>query len=338
VVARVDRDRRLDTERHHTVTHLLHALLRRKLGDHVRQAGSLVAPEKMTFDFTHPDPVAPDVLRALEDEANAAVLEDLDVSREILPFEEARARGAMALFGEKYGDTVRMLTIGEGLSRELCGGCHVLHTGEIGPVRIVREESVAGGVRRIHVVTGRRAIQHFRAREDALAEAADALKAAPEAVPERVRRLQEERREIERRLAEARQAAARGTGDLLQRRIEVDGTSVVTYRADPLDMDDLRSIGDAVRDGLRSGVAVVGAELNGKAAILALVTDDLVRSGRISAVDVVRRVGALVGGAGGGKPHLAQAGGRDVEKIDEALDRAPELVRELLAGAGGSPG
>jgi alanyl-tRNA synthetase len=118
----------------------------------------------------------------------------------------------------------------------------------------------------------------------------------------------------------------------------VDGTSVVTYRADPLDMDDLRSIGDAVRDGLRSGVAVVGAELNGKAAILALVTDDLVRSGRISAVDVVRRVGALVGGAGGGKPHLAQAGGRDVEKIDEALDRAPELVRELLAGAGGSPG
>jgi alanyl-tRNA synthetase len=211
----------------------------------------------------------------------------------------------------------------------------VLHTGEIGPVRIVREESVAGGVRRIHVVTGRRAIQHFRAREDALVEAADALKAAPESVPERVRRLQDERREIERRLAEARQAAARGAGDLLQRRIEVDGTSVVTYRADPLDMDDLRSIGDAVRDGLRSGVAVVGAELNGKAAILALVTDDLVRSGRISAVEVVRRVGAVVGGSGGGKPHLAQAGGRDVEKIDEALERAPELVRELLTGSAG---
>jgi alanyl-tRNA synthetase len=335
VVARVDRDRRLDTERHHTVTHLLHALLRRKLGEHVRQAGSLVAPEKMTFDFTHPEPVAPDVLRALEDEANEAVLQDLDVARQVLPFEEARTLGAMALFGEKYGDTVRMVTIGDGLSRELCGGCHVLHTGEIGPVRIVREESVAGGVRRIHVVTGRRAIQHFRAREDALVEAADALKAAPESVPERVRRLQYERREIERRLAEARQAAARGAGDLLQRRIEVDGTSVVTYRADPLDMDDLRSIGDAVRDGLRSGVAVVGAELNGKAAILALVTDDLVRSGRISAVEVVRRVGAVVGGSGGGKPHLAQAGGRDVEKIDEALERAPELVRELLTGSAG---
>ncbi|HEY7460658.1 MAG TPA: alanine--tRNA ligase [Gemmatimonadota bacterium] len=330
VVARVDGERRLDTERHHTVTHLLHALLRRKLGEHVRQAGSLVAPDKMTFDFTHPEALREETLRALEDEANELVLSDLEVHKELLPFQEARARGAMALFGEKYGDVVRMVTVGAGVSRELCGGCHVLRTGEIGPVRIVREESAAGGVRRIHVVTGRRALAWFRSREDVLAAAAEALKAAPDAVAERVQRLQEERRDAERKLASVRQAALGGDGDLLRNRIDVNGTAIVTYRAEPVSMDDLRAIGDAMRGKLRSGVAVIGAELNGKAAILALVTDDLARAGRISAVDVVKRIGAIVGGSGGGKPTLAQAGGKDVERLDEALERAPAVVRELL--------
>ncbi len=330
VVARVDGERRLDTERHHTVTHLLHALLRRRLGEHVRQAGSLVAPDKMTFDFTHPEALREETLRALEDEANQLVLSDLEVRKELLPFQGARARGAMALFGEKYGDVVRMVTIGAGVSRELCGGCHVLRTGEIGPVRIVREESVAGGVRRIHVVTGRRALAWFRSREDVLAAAAEALKAAPEAVAERVQRLQEERRDAERKLASVRQAALGGDGDLLRNRTAVNGTAIVTYRAEPVSMDDLRAIGDAMRGKLRSGVAVIGAELNGKAAILALVTDDLARAGRISAVDVVKRIGAIVGGSGGGKPTLAQAGGKDVERLDEALERAPAVVRELL--------
>jgi alanyl-tRNA synthetase len=332
VVARVDRDRRLDTERHHTVTHLLHAVLRRRLGEHVRQAGSLVAPEKMTFDFTHPEPLAGDQLLAMEDEANELVLTDLEVTKEILPYREARERGAMALFGEKYGETVRMVSIGGDVSRELCGGCHVFRTGEIGPVRIVKEESVAGGVRRIHVVTGRRALAHFRAREEALIAAAESLRTAPEGVAERVLRLQEERREIERRLASARQAALGGDGDLLRNRTDVNGTVIVTYRAEPLNMEDLRAIGDAMRSKLGSGVGVIGAELNGKAAILALVTDDLVASGRLSAVDVVKRVGGIVGGSGGGKPHLAQAGGREIGKIDEALERAPELIRELLEG------
>jgi alanyl-tRNA synthetase len=238
----------------------------------------------------------------------------------------------MALFGEKYGDVVRMVTIGEGVSRELCGGCHVLRTGEIGPIRIVREESVAGGVRRIHVVTGRRALAWLRAREEVLAAAAEALRAAPEAVAERVLRLQEERRDLERKLTSVRQAALGGDGDLLRNRVEVDGTAVVTYRAEPVSMDDLRAIGDAMRGRLRSGVAVIGAELNGKAAILALVTDDLAKAGRISAVDVVRRIGAIVGGSGGGKPTLAQAGGKEVDRIDEALERAPAVVRELLGG------
>ncbi len=330
VVARVDRERRLDTERHHTVTHLLHALLRRRLGEHVRQAGSFVAPDKMTFDFTHPEPLREDVVRALEDDANQLVLDDLQVTKQVLSFEEARARGAMALFGEKYGDRVRMVTIGEDVSRELCGGCHVLRTGEIGPVRIVREESVAGGVRRIHVVTGRRALAWFRSREDVLTAAAQALKATPEVVAERVQRLQEERRDVERKLAAVRQAALGGDGDLLRNRTDVNGTAIVTYRAEPVSMDDLRAIGDAMRDKLRSGVAVIGAELDGKAAILALVTDDLAKAKRISAVDVVKRIGPIVGGSGGGKPTLAQAGGRDVARIDEALERAPALIRELL--------
>ncbi|MFN2431202.1 MAG: DHHA1 domain-containing protein, partial [Gemmatimonadota bacterium] len=330
VVARVDREPRLDTERHHTITHLLHAILRRRLGEHVRQAGSLVAPEKMTFDFTHPEPLAPDLLLAIEEEANELVLADLEVEKELLPFEEARGRGAMALFGEKYGDLVRVVTIGGGVSRELCGGCHVFRTGEIGPVRIVKEESVAGGVRRIHVVTGRRALAHFRSRERTLEAAAEALRTTPEGVAERVLRLLEERRESDRKLASVRQAALGGDGDLLKNRVDVNGTAIVTYRAQPVSMDDLRQIGDALRGKLRSGVGVIGAELDGKAAILAVVTDDLVQAGRISAVDVVKRVGPIVGGGGGGKPQLAQAGGRETEKIDEALARAPELIRELL--------
>jgi alanyl-tRNA synthetase len=198
-------------------------------------------------------------------------------------------------------------------------------------VRIVREESVAGGVRRIHVVTGRRALAWFRAREGVLAAAAHALKSPPEAVAERVQRLQEDRRDTERKLASVRQAALGGDGDLLRNRVDVDGTSVVTYRAEPVSMDDLRSIGDALRGKLGSGVAVIGAELDGKAAILALVSDDLARAKRISAVDIVKRVGRIVGGGGGGKPTLAEAGGRDVARIDEALEKAPDVIRELLA-------
>ncbi len=332
VRAAVDAERRADIERHHTVTHVLHAILRERIGDHVRQAGSLVAPERMRFDFSSPTALGPEEIEAIENEANRWVLADLPVTKEVVPIAEARARGAMALFGEKYGDTVRVVTIGEGASVELCGGCHVDRTGEIGAVRIVSESSAAAGIRRIEVVTGMRAIEETRRREALLGEAAAKLRVSPEELPARIERLIEEKREAERSLEAARkQALAGGSGDA-ERTTTVDGFQVLTLRAHPVSMDDLRAIGDAVRNRLASGVGVIGAEMEGKAHLLTVVTDDLIKAGRLDAPRVVRELASFIGGGGGGKKHMAQAGGKDVERIDEALERAPEIVGGLVGG------
>ncbi len=331
VRAEVDAERRKDVERHHTVTHVLHAILRGRFGDHVRQAGSLVAPDRMRFDFSHPAALGPDEIRTVEDEANRWVLEDLPVTKRIVPFDEARTMGAMALFGEKYGDTVRVVTIGDGASIELCGGCHVRRTGEIGPVRILSESSAAAGVRRIEVVTGRRALAEFRRREALLEEAAGALRVSPEDLPQRVERLVEEKREAERNLEAARRQALVGAAEeLAERATTVDGVEVLALRANPVSMDDLRSIGDQLRNRLTSGVGVVGAELDGKAHLLAVVTDDLIQAGRLDARAVIKELSRVIGGGGGGKKHMAQAGGKDVARIDEALDKAPGIVAGLV--------
>jgi alanyl-tRNA synthetase len=332
VRATVDAERRADIERHHTVTHVLHAILRERIGDHVRQAGSLVAPERMRFDFSSPTPLGPSEIEAIEDEANRWVLADLPVTKEVVPIAQARARGAMALFGEKYGDTVRVVTIGEEASVELCGGCHVDRTGEIGLVRIVSESSAAAGVRRIEVVTGMRAIEETRRREALLAEAAAKLRVSPDELPARIERLVEEKREAERSLEAARKQALAGGGDAGERTTMVDGFQVLTLRAHPVSMDDLRAIGDAVRNRLASGVGVIGAEMEGKAHLLTVVTDDLIQAGRLDAPRVVRELASFIGGGGGGKKHMAQAGGKDVERIDEALEKAPEIVGGLVGG------
>ncbi len=330
VRAVVDAGQRRQTERHHTVTHVLHAILRKRFGDHVRQAGSLVAPDRMRFDFSHPRALGPAEIEAIEDEANRWVLEDLPVGKEILPFEEAREKGAMALFGEKYGDRVRVVSIGgDGRSIELCGGCHVDRTGQIGVVRIVSESSAAGGVRRIEVVTGPRAIEEFRRREALLAEAAERLKVAPDEVPSRLDRLIDEKRLVERGLEQARRETMTGGGGV-GTTTNVDGLDVVTLRVTPTSMDDFRAIGDALRNRLRSGVGVVGAEMNGKANLLAVVTDDLIQRGTLDAPRVIRELASLIGGGGGGKKHMAQAGGKHVERIDEALERAPQIVASLV--------
>jgi len=333
VRAEVDEREREDTERHHTVTHVLHAILRQRLGDHVRQAGSLVAPDRMRFDFSHPGALAVDEVRAIEDEANEWVLADLPVTKRIMPHDEAKAIGATALFGEKYGDTVRVVTIGEGRSIELCGGCHVDRTGEIGPVKIVSESSVAGGVRRIEVVTGRRAIDEFRRREEILAETAERLKVSPEEVPARLERLLEEKRQVERSLEETRRKALEG-GGLAERSVEVDGIEVQTLRAEPVSMDDFRAIGDSVRNRLGSGVGVIGAEMDGKAHLIAVVTDDLIERGTIDANAVIGELASLIEGGGGGRKHMAQAGGKNVERLAEALDveRVAKIVRRVVDG------
>jgi alanyl-tRNA synthetase len=304
VRAMVDESQRRDTERHHTVTHVIHAILRDRLGEHVRQAGSLVAPDRMRFDFSHPKALTTQEIDMIEDEANAWVLSDLPVDKEIMPFGDAKSRGAMALFGEKYGDRVRVVSIGDDESIELCGGCHVARTGEIGAVKIVSESSVAGGIRRLEVVTGFRALKEFKQTERVLAKAAQRLKVSQDELPTRIDRLLEEKR----------------------------GFEVVTLRAEPVSMDDLRTIGDTVREQIASGVGVIGAALGGKANLLTVVTDDLIEAGTLDAPRVIGELAPLIGGRGGGKKHMAQAGGKDVEKIDAALEQAPGIVASLVRG------
>lgn len=331
VEASVDEARRRDTMRHHTATHLLHRALREVLGEHARQAGSLVAPDRLRFDFYHLQPLSKEQLRAIEDEVNAKIMDAIPVRARFLPYEEALRRGAVALFGEKYGDVVRMVSVGE-YSRELCGGTHVRNTGEIGSFWITQETGVASGVRRIEAVCGWAAVRHLRSMGDLVEGLAAKLRSSPEELPARVDRLQARVRELERALEGLRhRAAAEEVERLVQSAQEVDGVRVVVARFDGLPQDALRAVGDRLRDRIQSGVVVVGGAHDGRVALVAMVTKDLLD--RVHAPDVVRAVAELVGGTGGGRPEFAQAGGRDPERLDEALSRAPEIVRALVQRA-----
>jgi alanyl-tRNA synthetase len=295
----------------------------------VHQAGSLVAPERLRFDFTHHGPVAPDKLGEIERIVNDHVWRGNPVQFEELPFQEARARGAMALFGEKYGDVVRVVTV-PGFSMELCGGTHVSNTAHIGLFKIVNETGVAAGVRRIEAVTGPGAFAMLHERERTLGHIAELVKAPLDGVERRVQQLLEERRVLERRLAEA----MRGGGDQVQQLLSsastVDGVTVVSGSVTAVDVKELQSLGDALRERLGSGVGVVAASFeDGKTTMLAVVTDDLRERG-LRADALVREVAAIAGGRGGGKPHMAQAGIPEAGKVPDALGAVSATVRRLL--------
>jgi alanyl-tRNA synthetase len=322
---------RRDTERNHTATHLLHAALRKVLGTHVVQRGSLVAPERLRFDFSHPRPVAPDELRQVEEEVNRAVLANEDVRQDYLGYPEAVARGAMALFGEKYGDVVRMVSI-PGVSMELCGGTHVRHTGEIGLFRIVQETGIASGVRRIEAITGSVGYQHAVEQEQLLRTIATTLKTAPDNVLRRVQQLVEENRDLQRQLEGTR---VRGTNDLVTQLLQdvqaVDGLRIIAREVEVKTIEELRTLGDRVRAQLGSGAAVLGARVGDRGALLAVATDDLVKRG-MRADKLVKAVAELTGGSGGGKPQIAQAGVGDIGRMAAALAQAPDIARRLLGG------
>jgi len=332
VVARVPGMRRKDTERNHTATHLLHAALREALGEAVHQAGSLVAPDRLRFDFTHHGPVKPDRLEAIEQRVNEQIWRALPVTFEEKPFAEARAAGAMALFGEKYGDIVRVVTV-PGVSMELCGGTHVRNTAEIGLFRIIQETGVAAGVRRIEAVTGPRAFGYMRDRERSLARAAELLKTPEDGVERRLSALLDERRTLERRVEEA----LRGGGDQLKQwlaeaqTLDGNGARFVGRRVAVGDVKELQALGDALREQLTSGVGVLGSTFaDGKTTLLVVVTDDLKERG-VRADVLVRDIAAVAGGRGGGKPHMAQAGIPDAGLLDAAIAKAPDIIRPLLA-------
>jgi alanyl-tRNA synthetase len=331
VTARVTAPVRHDTERNHTATHLLHAALRQVLGDHVLQRGSLVAPDRLRFDFSHPSPMTAEEVRRVEDLVNEAILDDQDVGVDYLAYDEAIQRGAMALFGEKYGDTVRMISV-PGVSAELCGGTHVRRTGEIGLFRIVSETGTGAGVRRVEGVTGREAYRLISRNETLLEQTASLLRIPRDVVPRRVEQLVAEVRELEKQLERARrQGAGDRVGQLVDGAATVDGARVVASEVEVADQDELRALGDQLRDRLGTGVVVLAARSEQRTALFSVVTDDLIGRG-VRADQVVRRVAEITGGSGGGRPHMAQGGVGDVSKVADALARTPEIVRALLEG------
>ena len=329
VAQRVDGARRGLVCAHHSATHLVHHALREILGRHVQQKGSFVGPDRLRFDFSHTEPVRAAQLAEIEARVNELVRQDHEVTAEVMAYDKAIAAGALAFFGDKYGDRVRMVTMGP--SRELCGGTHVGATGWLGLFTFASEGSVAAGIRRIEAFAGPPALASVAALRQRLDRVAELLKVAPESVPERVEELAEEARRLRRKVEElSRAAAGNAAGEIASHAVDVAGHRLVVARAPVDSRDALRDLGDSMRASPRT-VVVLGAELEGKVALVAAVSDDVVKSGKVSAGDLVGRVARLAGGAGGGKPHLATAGAKDLAKLDEALGAVPQIVTELLA-------
>ena len=334
VVATVDRQRRQDAARNHTATHLLHAALRQVLGTHVRQAGSLVAPDRLRFDFTHVSPLSKDELRAVERSVNEKIRENVSVRKRETTYRQAIADGALAFFGDKYGDQVRVVEVanGEVYSLEVCGGTHVNATGDVGYVHVIGESGIGAGMRRVEAVTGRAAEALAREQTDLLERVAQKLETLPRELETRVAALVEEVSRLRREAAAGERAASRREGqELLDRVQEVGGVKIVAERAHASSAEALRETGDWLRDKLGSGVVVLGALVNDRPTLVAMVTPDLVGRG-LHAGNIVKAAAREVGGGGGGRPEMAQAGGRDPERLDDALRAAVEAVRSQAAG------
>jgi alanyl-tRNA synthetase len=332
VHARVPAQRRLDIRRNHTATHLLHAALRTVLGPHVVQAGSLVAPDRLRFDFTHPRALTPDELERIESLVNEKILEEVEVCVYTdVPMEDARRRGAMMLFGEKYGERVRMVEI-PGFSLELCGGTHLNNTVEAGLFKIVHEGSVAAGVRRIEALTGRGLYAWLRERERTIREAAEKLHAPVPELPIAVERLMRHLKELQGELERLKQSmAAQAVGEMTP--VEVDGVPLIAHVVSGMDGKSLGSLADRlIQKG--AGVVALGASQNGKVVLVVKIAPEWVQKG-LHAGQLARELAQRVGGSGGGKPDFAQAGGSQPDKLPDALQSLPELIRQQLAHADG---
>jgi len=328
VAVTIETPRRQGLRRHHTGTHLLHAGLRRVLGTHVTQAGSLVAPDHLRFDFSHGASLKDREVEQIEELVNEQVQANVPVTQSEMELDEALRMGAMALFGEKYGNRVRVIKIGD-FSTELCGGTHLDRTGDIGLLKIAGEGAVASGVRRVEAVAGPAAIESVARKEAALREAAELLKIGPLEVPKRLQKLLEEQRALEKQLAELEGRLARSRAeDLVKTARQINGVAVIAGRIDGLDADGLRAVADTLRNRLGSGIVCVGSVVDGKVNLIAAVTKDL--TSRFQAGRLIQEVAKAVGGGGGGRPDLAQAGGKDPAKLDAAL----ELAYEFVARAG----
>jgi alanyl-tRNA synthetase len=321
---------RRKTQANHTGTHLLHAALRKVLGESARQMGSLVAPDRLRFDYSAATPTTPEQIREVEDLVNREILRDTEVSKEIMSMEDSKKRGAVAFFGEKYGDRVRVVDV-PGFSTELCGGCHVPRTGEIGAFKILSDRGLAAGVRRLEAVTALGTVDLLRHDEEILNALSTSAQAPRDTLVERWSEREEKLRGLEREVAQLRLRIASGDAGGSGQTVEVDGVRLVTRIASGLTIAELRNLSDTLRAKLKSGVVVVGTSNEGKTSIVAAVTPDL--TARVPASRIASRVGRALGGSGGGKADLAQAGGRDESLLPAALREAEAAVRELLSGA-----
>ena len=322
----VDATRRQDAQRNHTATHLVHAALRDMLGPHVKQYGSLVGPNRLRFDFAHFRPLSSRDIDEIETVVNNEVRKNEQVATEVMSIQDAVAKGALAFFGDKYGEQVRVVTV-ESFSKELCGGTHCQRTGDIGLFRIVSETGVAAGVRRLEAQTGSGALVHMKKLETDIRELSDLLKVGQSELVAKTRKVMTQLKDKERELEELRLKMASGSSVEATAKT-IAGIQVHVQRTDGLDVNGMRALADQLRDKLKSGVVALGAANDGKVSLLVVVTKDLIT--RLKAGDIIKEMAAEVGGTGGGRPEMAQAGGKDPARLDVALEKVFGLVERML--------
>jgi alanyl-tRNA synthetase len=328
VQAQVDEDRRRRIAANHTGTHILHAALRETLGIHVKQAGSLVAPDRLRFDYTHFAPLTDREIEEIEQKINQVVFKNLPVQTQVMEINQAVAAGALAFFGEKYQQQVRVVSIPD-VSMELCGGIHTQMTGDVGLFKIVGESSIASGVRRIEALTGFGTYLRLEEDENLLEEIAHTLRAPRADLPRAVTRLMDRQRQLENELeAIKRKTANSQIGDLVDAPKDILGVAVIARRVEGVDASMLRELAENTGSKIGSGVVVLGLAYNGKASLVAVVSQDLQK--RLHAGKIIKKAAELIGGSGGGRPDFAQAGGKDSEKLEEALQSVYNIVAEFL--------
>ena len=329
VIAEVDTLKRIDTARNHSVTHIVHQALKDVIGEHVNQAGSLVLADRMRFDFTHFEGVSRESLDKIEDIVNSKILEGLSVDIVETTLDEARNMGAQALFDEKYGDKVRLVKIGE-YSKELCGGTHVKNSSQIGLFKILSEAGIASGVRRIEAVTGLKAYDYVKEVEQQIYKASELLKGNKKDIINKIQTMVEEHKSLEKEIGKLKsELTLSKLDDIINSAINVEGIVVICKRIDDLDGDSLRQLGDKIKDKLGSVLIVLGSSKDDKVSFISMATKDLIDKG-IHAGNIIREVAKIAGGCGGGRPDMAQAGGKHVEKIDEALNIVSSIVKAQL--------
>ncbi len=326
---KVDAERRALICRNHSATHLLQKALKTVLGDHVEQAGSLVEEGRLRFDFSHNQAMTPDEIKQVEAIVNKEISEDLKVNTEVMSLDEAKKTGAMALFGEKYGETVRVVMMSD-FSKEFCGGTHVSNTSTIGTFKIVSEAGISSGVRRIEALTGEGALEYYKETEAELAKAAAAAKTEPAKLADKIEALLAEIKSLTAENKKLKDKMAKdAAGDALSAAEKVKDTSILKLSLSGADINSMRNLGDDYKAKLGNSVIIMASDADGKVSLLVMASDDAVASG-IHAGNIIKRMAPIVGGGGGGRPNMAQAGGKDASKIEEALAAGVEEAKNML--------